>query len=153
MTIRLPSYACSRAVRSLTMSPRTVTGTLTPRPLIHNLPLLHWHCRAFATQERRQALLAAGGLSIPRSKPQFPNNPAAAAFDGELGAIMRAFTQQVASTPAAANRNPVTIMQHARECSAAEITEMERMMRLTADELSVRGPSLAARVCVTFRRF
>jgi hypothetical protein len=115
----LLSRAWSRAARSLTGAPSHPTllhtrAQLLPQPISIG--------RAFATLERRHALLAAAG-----------------AFDGELGVMMSSFTQQVTSACPAAISNTVTILQHARECSAAEITEMERMMRLTADELNVRG--------------
>ena len=83
-----------------------------------------------ALQSRRQALLHA-----------------AASFDGDIGSLLLAFTHQVPKLYVVwQTQNLVIISQHAFKCSSAEITELERIMQLSHDDLTVRSIVAAARV-------
>jgi len=82
-------------------------------------------------QTRRQALLRA-----------------AARFDGDVGQLLVAFTEQVPQSCSMRQRClPYTTSQHASKCLEAEIAELERLMQLPQNDLTVRPTAAPAYFC------
>ena len=74
-------------------------------------------------QTRRQALLRA-----------------AAKFDGDVGQLLVAFTEQVPQSCSMRQRClPYTTSQHTAKCLEAAIAELERLMQLPQNDLTVRS--------------
>ena len=87
-------------------------------------------------QTRRQALLRA-----------------AARFDGDVGQLLVAFTEQVPQLCSTRQRClPYTTSQHAFKCLEAEIAELERLMQLPPNDLTVRPTAAPACFCNTSYR-